>query len=248
MAATEAGQELIREVVKNGQLSGADIVNIAYRKEQLGVFEKLLNDSAAIDAYRSEHGIKKVGDEAVWQHFFESNTWIFGYGLNFIFNKPLEGRRLELAVRGHDLASAGKRADAVLKTTGIVSSLCLVEIKTADTDLLEEEPYRADCWQPSEDLSGGVSQAQKTVQKTLENLAPEVRPTNDEGEPTGEVIYSYRPKSFLIIGQLSEFDAEHGINREKFASFELYRRNTLSPEIITFDELLERAKFIVSNS
>lgn len=65
LAATEAGQELIREVVKNGQLSGADIVNIAYRKEQLGVFEKLLNDSAAIDAYRSEHGIKKVGDEEI---------------------------------------------------------------------------------------------------------------------------------------------------------------------------------------
>ena len=35
------------------------------------------------------------------------------------------------------------------------------------------------------------------------------------------------------------------MNQEQFRSFELFRRNTFSPEIITFDELYERAKFIV---
>jgi hypothetical protein len=38
---------------------------------------------------------------------------------------------------------------------------------------------------------------------------------------------------------------EHGVNTEKFRSFELLRRNTFLPEIITFDELYERARFIV---
>jgi hypothetical protein len=37
-----------------------------------------------------------------------------------------------------------------------------------------------------------------------------------------------------------------GINEAKFRSFELYRRHMTRPEILTFDELLERAKFIVS--
>ena len=248
LASTDAGQELIREVVNNGQISGTDIVNIAYRKKQLDAFETLLSGSEAIEAYRAESGVRQGGAEAVWQHFFESNTWIFGYGLNFVFNQPLEGQRLELAVRGHDVAGAGKRADALLKTTGIVSSLCLVEIKTPDTRLLESEPYRPACWQASKELSGGISQAQKTVQKTLENLGTEFRPSDKDGNPTGEVLYSYRPKSFLLIGRLSEFDSTEGINREKFGSFELLRRNTLEPEIITFDELLERARFIVSNS
>ena len=119
-----------------GQLSGTDIVNIAYRKKQLEVFESLLGSGEAIAAYRSENGVRQAGDEAVWQHFFESNTWIFGYGLNFVFNQPLEGRRLELAVQGHSVAGAGKRADGLLKTTGVVSSLCLVEIKTPGADLL----------------------------------------------------------------------------------------------------------------
>jgi hypothetical protein len=248
LASTDAGQELIREVVNNGQISGTDIVNIAYRKKQLEVFESLLNGDEAIEAYRTKNDVRQAGPEAVWQHFFEANTWIFGYGLNFVFNQPLEGRRLELAVRGHDVAGAGKRADALLKTTGIVSSLCLVEIKTPGTDLLEGEPYRPACWQAAKHLSGGISQAQKTVQKTLENLGTEFRPTDKDGNPTGEVLYSYRPKSFLIVGCLSEFNTVDGINREKFASFELLRRNTLEPEIITFDELLARAKFIVSNS
>jgi Domain of unknown function (DUF4263) len=234
--------------VNNGQLSGTDIVNIAYRNKQLEAFEKLLSGARAIEAYRTENAVRQGGAEAVWQHFFESNTWIFGYGLNFVFNQPLEGQRLELAVRGHDVAGAGKRADAILKTTGIVSSLCLVEIKTPDTQLLEGEPYRAACWQASKELSGGISQAQKTVQKTLENLGTEFRPNDKDGNPTGEVLYSYRPKSFLLIGRLSEFEAVEGINREKFGSFELLRRNTLEPEIITFDELLERARFIVLNS
>jgi hypothetical protein len=249
LASTDAGQELIREVVSNGQLSSTDIVNIAYRKKQLEVFEKLLhNSSADIDAYRIANSIKQAGAEAVWQHFFEANTWIFGYGLNFVFNQPLEGQGLERVVRGSDITGAGKRADGLLKTTGIVSSLCLIEIKTPDAHLLENEPYRPECWQASKELSGGISQAQKTVQKTIENVGTAFRPKNKDGSPTGEVLYAYRPKSFLIIGRLAEFETEKGANQEKFGSFELLRRNTIEPEIITFDELLERAKFIVSNS
>ena len=33
-----------------------------------------------------------------------------------------------------------------------------------------------------------------------------------------------------------------------YSSFELYRKNLTSPEIITFDELYERARFIVKNN
>jgi len=53
------------------------------------------------------------------------------------------------------------------------------------------------------------------------------------------------PKSFLVIGSLKEFVGEHGINEDRYRSFELFRRHTLSPEILTFDELYERARSIV---
>ncbi len=70
---------------------------------------------------------------------------------------------------------------------------------------------------------------------------------DDTGTPTGESVFLYQPRSFLVIGSLSEFLAEHGINEEKYSSFELFRRNLKSPEVVTFDELFERAKYIVES-
>lgn len=40
----------------------------------------------------------------------------------------------------------------------------------------------------------------------------------------------------------------NGVNEEQFVSFELFRRQLTAPEIITFDELYERARFIVESS
>jgi len=51
----------------------------------------------------------------------------------------------------------------------------------------------------------------------------------------------------LLIGSLEEFKGEHGINEDKFSSFELFRRGMHNPEILTFDELFERAKHIIKN-
>jgi hypothetical protein len=249
LISTKDGQALIAEAVRSGDLTSADIVNIGYRKAQLVVFQELLSDDAAVERYRSGHQLS-VGLERVWQHFFEANTWIFGYGLDFVFNQPLDGKRLEQTVHGYDVAGAGKIADGLMKTAGIISSLCLVEIKTPAADLLEAHSYRTDCWQASRELSGGIAQAQKTAQKTIENVAlsPVLRPVSSAGEPTGEILHSYQPRSYLIIGTLGEFRTRHGVNHEKIASFELLRRQTRQPEIITFDELLERAKFIVARA
>jgi hypothetical protein len=61
------------------------------------------------------------------------------------------------------------------------------------------------------------------------------------------MLFNIHPRSCLIVGHLSEFEGEFGgVNEAKFRSFELYRRHMTRPEILTFDELLERAKFIVS--
>jgi hypothetical protein len=47
---------------------------------------------------------------------------------------------------------------------------------------------------------------------------------------------------------MSEFVSENGVNKDKLRSFELLRKNTTNPEIITFDELYERARFIVHHN
>ena len=47
---------------------------------------------------------------------------------------------------------------------------------------------------------------------------------------------------------MDEFVSDNGVNKDKLRSFELLRKNTSNPEIITFDELYERAKFIVHHN
>jgi hypothetical protein len=159
----------------------------------------------------------------------------------------LDERKLERIVRGHDLTGAGKRSDAVMKTRGIISSLCFVEIKRHDTPLLREAQYRPDVWSPSAELVGGVSQVQTTVHSVTESLGHKLMPRDDEGDPTGEIVFNIEPRSCLVIGSLQQFQTDHGVNVPKFRSFELYRRHTWRPEIITFDELLQRARFIVGH-
>jgi hypothetical protein len=132
-----------------------------------------------------------------------------------------------------------------MKTQARINSLCFVEIKRHDTPLLARTPYRADAWPPSPDLSGGVAQVQATLQGALEDIGRKIATYDDAGDPTGETLFNVEPKSFLVIGSLDEFVGEHGINESKFRSFEMYRRHTRRPDIITFDELLYRARFIV---
>jgi hypothetical protein len=177
--------------------------------------------------------------------FFEKNQWVFGYGLSYFFVTGFEDRKLEQMVQGHDLLNRGKRADGVMKTRGIINAMCFVEIKKHDTPLLESSAYRPGCWAPSRELAGAVAQVQTTVTSAMRNLYGLVRPLDDIGDPTGEEIFNYHPRAFLVVGSLSEFVVEHGVNHEKVRSFELYRNSIVGIEILTFDELYERTKFIV---
>lgn len=240
--------EVLEEILKN-DISLSDVVNLGYRRNQLEIFKKLLTDKNFFQEEKQKLGENKR-DEDVFQSFFEKNTWIFGYGLSYIFNTPLDGRKLEQVTRGSSVFRHGKRVDLLLKTRGIINTFCFGEIKTPNTKLLKDvkNPYRPECWNISDELSGGISQIHKSVQISIEEIVNKVPLKDNEGNPTGEEIFLYKPKSFLVIGSLSEFKTHSGINEEKFSSFELFRQSMTSPEIITFDELYERTKYIVESS
>ena len=233
--------ELFASIIQS-QITTRDVIAFGYRKRQLEIFDRLLNDANYFDKVMREKNLKR---EAVWQKFFETNPWIFGYGLGYIFLSNLNEQKLEQVVQGYSLNQHGKRIDAVMKTKGIISNLCFVEIKTNVTKLLEDRPYRPGCYAPSKDLSGAVAQVQGSVADATKSLANKISIFDALGNQTGETIYNYQAKSFIVIGSLDEFLGEFGINEDKLRSFELFRKNIISPEIITFDELYERAKFIV---
>lgn len=237
--------DILAEIARS-ELTQADLVALGYRKKQLERFRQLLLDPECFASER-EHVSR---DEDVWQAFFEENPWIFGYGLTFVHLSNLDDRKLEQVVAGFDLSGSGKRADALMKTGGAIQALCFVEIKTHTTSLLQESarPYRSGCWSPSTELAGGIAQAQGTVDRAMRSLAQKLEPTDPTGDPTGEVLFTYQPKSFLVAGRMSEFVVDGGVNVDKYRSFELFRRNVQRPEIITFDELYDRARFIVEQA
>lgn len=86
-----------------------------------------------------------------------------------------------------------------------------------------------------------------STREASRQLTEAFKPVDRRGDPTSDIIFNLRPRSFVVVGQLSQFRTEHGPNAEKFSSFEAFRRNIESPDIITFDELFERAKFIVKH-
>lgn len=233
-------QELFAEVIRHA-ITKQDIVAIAYRKKQLEIFRMLLEDPEYFTHIKTQ---KSCTDEALWQMFFEKNPWIFGYGLDYIYTSSLDNKRLEQVVHGYQITQHGKRVDALLKTRAFISTLCFVEIKTHKTQLLHHTPYRSGCWAPSQELTGAIAQVQGTVSYASESIFGKLLINDKNGFPTAEDIFNFYPKAFVIIGNLGQFRGENGVNQEHLRSFELYRKNINQPEIITFDELYERAKYI----
>lgn len=227
--------DILAQIAQSPTLK-TDLIAVGFRRAQLERFEDMLRDEGL--------------SERQWQAFFEENTWIFGYGLSYQFLASLDHAKLEQVVAGSNVGVPGKRVDALMKTRGRISSLCFIEIKKPTTKLLAQvlDPYRPGVWAPSAELAGGIAQTQTTVHGAMNTLGGEWTRANHLGEKTGEVLYNFEPRSILIAGRLSEFEDNGAVNEQKIRSFELCRRNTWRPEILTFDELLERARFIVEHA
>lgn len=237
--------DVVREIVEH-QVTSRDVVAVAYRRKQLEAFDRLLHDAEYFD--KAVAAKFSGSEEALWQAFFEKNRWIFGYGLFYLSASGFTDEKLEQVVAGPTVATDGKRADGLLRTRGRVGAVCLVEIKRHRTPLLKKEAYRAGVWPPSTELAGAVSQTLLTVDGMERQFQRLLVMTDKQGNPTGEEAVIARPRSVVVCGSLSEFVTDNGINHDRFRSFELYRRHLVSPDVVTFDELYERARLIVESS
>ncbi|WP_430427662.1 Shedu immune nuclease family protein [Parasphingorhabdus sp.] len=219
------GAAMIRELAESPQLH-QDIYAVATKRAALAEFEGMLG---------------KPLKEAEWQAYFERNPWVFGHGLNYVFLDKV-GPKLETRTTGSAHGRPGKTTDGFMRTRAEISQYVLIEIKRDATDLLRQDMYRSGCWAVSHEFSAAVTQTQKTVYEFAHNRFRDTL-KDAKGNETGETVYSVEPRSYLVIGNMTEL---HG-NDDKIACFELYRSNIRSPEILTFDELFHRARCIVEN-
>lgn len=253
LQASDKGQLIdALQSVLGGRLTQAELDIIANRKGQLEVFRRYLTNPAYFEERRQQlkHDTKDSGPEAVWQDFFEHNPWIFGYGLSLVACQTFDNARLQQITTGASaFGGAGKRIDSLLRTRGIVSSLLFCEIKRHDTRLLATTQYRKpDVYAPSSEVVGAVAQVQKTAEKAVREIKTFIyRHDEPDGTPTDIEVSTVKPRQIVVVGQTSEFEPSGRLNHEMVASFELYRRSVVDVEIMTFDELYERARFIVQD-
>lgn len=223
----ESVKSILRTLAKSPgiSLSQSDISELLDRKGKLREFAAHLTSHA-------DH-------EQHWQHFFSENKWIFGYGLNYqilglVEDQPAYGgTRLD--------GKGGQRGDYLTATAGDARFTVLVEIKTPGKRLLAgQQEVRSGTWSLSQDLTDGVSQLQANAHRW------EIRGASEEDNLDRlerERIFTVRPKGILVIGRLSEVEGD----RSKRNTFQRFRSSIHGYEILTFDELLERARFIVRN-
>lgn len=173
-------------------------------------------------------------DENHWQSFLDNNHWIFGYSLNIFINRG------QTNFGGMDYTGQGQqRGDFLGLSQGEIKFTVPVEIKKPSSQLVKNNTYRTHVYELGNDLVGGVCQLQAYCMRWQRESASQENMDRLETQN----IYTCQPRGILVIGNTSQLN-----NRDKKHTFELYRRNLFNPEIITFDELYERAKFIVNSS
>lgn len=241
---TEHDPEFLRKVVEldpnilqNLKLMDPGKVDAFVENE---ILESRRKSVATFREHMAEHEWGEEWDESVWAEFFEENKWIFGYGLSYRFlnlvqTQPHYGGA---AVDG----KGNQRGDYMAVTRGNARFTVLVEIKRPTTTLVLSQ-YRARAHHISKDLGGAVAQ----VQSDCDRWASESQKAENVRKLESKGIYTYQPKGIVVIGDTQEFaqvqDEQERTNR--ISTFELFRRNLVNPEVITFDELLARAEYIV---
>jgi Domain of unknown function (DUF4263) len=228
--------ELLRALVeKHGEKSVAASVGALLPDpvEVLALKREFDKRSAALTEFET-HLAWDDWSELEWQTFFRANDWIFGHGLEYHF---LISQESEPSYGGEDFTGKGdERGDELMSTAGDWRFAVLVELKTPGAELIGTTRYRNGAWSIGADLSGGVAQVQANCERAVKSseLKKNVRFLD------ARKMEMTDPKGILLIGKTGDLD-----NDEKRATFHRFRRNLWNPQVITYDELLAQARFLV---
>src|SRR5882762_2430620 len=215
-------KSLVKGLAQGIPLTERDLNEMLHRKKKLQEFADAL---------------KNKEPEKFWRQFFYENTWIFGYGLNYVILDPygqpyVGGKKFD--------QTGGQFPDYLGITKGNVKFTVVVETKTAFTPLLGDKEVRNGAWSLSQELTDAVVQIQSNTDKW--NTGGARSKENQRELESNRGIYTVTPKAIVLIGSLYSLD-----DPNKIETFERFRRSLNNPEIITYDELYERAQYIVKH-
>lgn len=249
----EKGEKMkvILGLIDSTDLDEDNLKSILYnqRKRVVKGFYYLLKNiehssQKSIDLYRNKHEIKGVGEESIWHHFLKNNSWILGLNTDLRFIHDLLS---EQKIGREDSKAKGSSKTDLL---GLSYFTTLIELKTPSTQIFKENKTsksRANTFDFSNDFIEAYSQILAQHWDISSNPSKPIR--NDANNLIDrEIIRTIDPKAILIIGcRNNEFHHDRATdNLLKTDSFEKIRRDSKKVDIITYDELFERAFHIVS--
>lgn len=253
---TKNWEDIIESFLESS-ITQKDIINIWYRKQQLKIFEDLLNWTITLKNYRDNEYknnfelckkywlTDKSIWEKVWQYFFQKNTWIFWYWLDYRF--------MWIIQREADLSTKTVWWKESVNWDFLVwdnNYVHFVELKLPNTPLFLKYKGRSNTWKLSDELFNAKSQILEQKASWLVKLHQK---HSEEDLNYKKINWkSYDSKVMLIIWDIDEelkksWD-EEWIKEIKRKTFELFRRDSRNIEIITYKELYDRAKFIIENT
>lgn len=238
--------EDLKELVGHSNLNYNQLKTLTFenRKKKLKVFYHLLKNIDGIrEKYRVKYNIQN-GEEHIWHHFLKNNDWIIGLNtdLRFIYD-ILDEQKIGIE------NSKGSESP-IVDLLGISEFTTLIELKHSSSDIFKKTKSkgRANTWDFTSDFIEGISQClgqKNEIQNSFKNKTF-VKDDNTRLKKDG--IENIDPKSILIVGnKKTEFPINEldNTNILKNNTLERFRRNNRNIDIITFDELFERAFHIV---
>jgi hypothetical protein len=157
---------------------------------------------------------KDNDDEEFWQKTFTENAVV----LSQAFSVPVLILQGKAYVGGTGIDRTGANIVEFLLKNGLTENTALVEIKTPKTKLLAGE-YRGGVYSPSRELAGAVAQISNYRLSLIE-------------QSSVLNVQAFNPSTLVIAGRFDQLD-----NDDKKRSFELYRGEQRTVQVMTYDEV-----------
>ncbi len=231
----------LKELVDESDLSYSQLKEITFtkRKKSLEKFFMLITNSEWRDGYSEHHKIRN-GEEYIWHHFLKANDWILGLTSDLIFIDDI----LEEQSIGNP--SSTNRGNPVVDLIGLSQFTTLIELKHSETPIFKERKSkgRANTWDFSNDFVEAISQCLGQKEELIKNFESKNFVDSSGIRVRKDFIQTVDPKALLIIGNKFKEFPINNLEDENFVKnnvLQRFRRNNRNLDIITYDELFERA-------
>jgi hypothetical protein len=169
-------------------------------------------------------------NEEFWQRTLQQHVFV----LSQVFAFPTLVIRGKAYIGGKSIENTGGHLADFLSANSITRNAVIIEIKTPKTDLLGSK-YRGDVYSPSAELSGAVVQAVNYRYSLMTDFLSIRRDHEDQ-------IDVFSPHCLVIAGHTGrELRGKH-----QMKSFEMFRSGLKDVMVVTYDELFEKTRQLIS--